>query len=260
MFRFARKMQSKPPSLLWGHAHALYEFAKFLEVNNIHDIQPKGIFSAGMVLHSWEKSKIESVFRCKIQDRYGCEELGLIAAECKDQSGLHINTDAHYVEFLDKEGNNVQPGKRGFIVVTDLTNYAMPFIRYKLEDMGILSENVCSCGIKQPLINTIEGRTADFLLSSKKELISGISLTDHFAAQVPGVSQIQIVQEELMYLKINLVKDISFKDESIKKIDSLVKEFFGDDMKYGLNYLTNIPKNASGKFRFTICNIPNDQL
>jgi len=255
MLKFARTMKDKPPSLIWGHAHALYAYAKFLGKQGIFDIKPKGIYSAGMVLHDWEKAKIETVFNCQIQDRYGCEELGLIATECKKQEGLHVNTDAHYVEFLDNKGNPVKPGQKGFITITDLTNYVMPFIRYKIEDIGIYSDKKCSCGIEQPLIKKIEGRIADFLYSTRGDLISGISLTDHFAGQIPGVAQIQIIQEEIDLLLLRIVKDDGYSIKTEKIIQQLINEFFGKKMRFQYQFMKKIPLGPTGKYRFTICKI-----
>lgn len=254
---FADLLLKKPPSLLWGHAHNMYIFANFLENNGIKDIQPKGMYSAGMVLHDWERKKVEKNLNCKFQDRYGCEELGLIATECKKQEGLHINTDALYVEFVDKDGVPVSPGEPGQIVVTDLTNYVMPFIRYKMGDIGIPIDEPCSCGRTQPLIKSIEGRIADFLLTPEGKAISGISLTDHFGASIPGVAQIQVVQEKIDFLTLNIVKDDKFKESSHKIMANLVVTFFGERMKYECQFVEHIAKEPSGKYRFTICKIEN---
>jgi phenylacetate-CoA ligase len=255
---FIKKMQKRPPSLLWGHAHGLYQLAVFLEKRGINNIKPKGMYSAGMILYDWQREKIERVLNCVLQDRYGTEELGLIATECKFKEGLHINTDSHYVEFLDKDGQPVKPGTEGFIVVTDLTNKAMPFIRYKLEDIGIASTKKCSCGRTQPMIERISGRVADFLVTPQKELVSGISLTDHFAGHIPGIGQIQIIQEKINYLNLKIVKNNIYNDESTKKIKLLIQDFFGNDMGYHIEFVKNIPQESSGKYRFTICKIEHE--
>ncbi|MCK5219579.1 phenylacetate--CoA ligase family protein, partial [bacterium] len=260
MLEFAKKMQKKPPSLLWGHAHGFYTLARFYEKKGINDIRPKGIYSAGMVLHDWERKKVEDVFQCKFQDRYGCEELGLIASECKKQEGLHINTDALYVEFLGKDGRPVPAGKRGKVTITDLTNMVMPFIRYDMEDVGILSKEKCSCGITQPLIKKIEGRVADFLITPENELVSGISLTDHFAGHIPGVAQIQIVQDQINLLTFRIVKDEKFNNESQQQVSNLANEFFGNQMRYEYEFVDEILNEASGKYRFTICKVKHELL
>ena len=260
MLNFANKMIKKPPSLIWGHAHALCTFARFLEKHNIDSIRPKGIYSAGMVLHDHEREIVEKIFKTPFQDRYGCEELGLIACECKREEGLHINTDALYVEFLDKYGVPVHPGEQGHVVITDLTNMAMPFIRYKIEDIGTPSKKQCSCGRSQPLIEKIEGRVADFLIKPNGDLVSGISLTDHFAGHIPGVVQIQIIQEKMDFIRLNIVKNNKFDINSKKIVDTLVSDFFSNKMNYEFNFVKNIPVGLTGKFRFTICNIKHELL
>jgi len=258
MMIFADKMRKKSPTLIWGHAHALYTFAKFLEKERITDIRPKGIYSAGMVLHDFERKKVEDVFQCIFQDRYGCEELGLIACECKEKNGLHINTDALYVEFIGTDGKHVAAGDRGNAIITDLTNFAMPFIRYKIEDVCIPSDKKCSCGRTQPLIEKIEGRVADFMLTPAGELISGISLTDHFAGHIPGITQMQIVQEKMDLLTLNIVRNERFGEDSKEKISHLVKDFFGEQMRFQYEFMEEIPKGPTGKYRFTICKVDHE--
>lgn len=260
IMNFVKKMQKKPPSLIWGHAHGLFQLALFMEKRGINNIKPKGMYSAGMILYDWQRDKIEKVFNCVLQDRYGTEELGLVATECKQKEGLHINTDAHYVEILDKSGQHVKPGVRGYIVVTDLTNRAMPFIRYKLEDIGAFSEKKCSCGRSQPMIDKIFGRVADFLITPQNELVSGISLTDHFAGHIPGIGQIQIVQEKINFLKLKIVKNNKYDEESTKRMEVLIEDFFGKDMKYQIEFAKKIHQDNSGKYRFTICKVNHDLL
>ena len=255
MYKFADKMKKYRPGLLWGHAHALYMLADFLENKGIDTIRPKGMYSAGMVLHKHQREKIEKVFNGILQDRYGSEEIGLIATECKRKEGLHINVDSLYVEFLDENNKPVADNKPGNIVITDLRNRCMPFIRYRIEDIGVPMNKSCSCGISQPMIQRIEGRTADFLIRADGKLVSGISLTDHFAGQIPGVKQVQIIQNELRKIEINLVKNHDFSRASKETIDRLVNEFFGTKMTYELKFLKEIPLERSGKYRFTICNI-----
>ena len=258
MLEFARKMRRWPPSLLWGHVHGLFILSKFYKEKNILDIRPNGMYSAGMVLNNSERKMVEEVFQCPLQNRYGTEELGLIANECKKQEGLHINTDIHYLEFLDKEGAPVAPGERGLVIITDLSNYAMPLIRYRLEDIAVASDKSCSCGRTQPLIERIEGRTADFLVTPEGELVSGISLTDHFAGQIPGVAQIQIVQERLDLLRLNIVKDGTFGEHSKKTIAELLEVFFGPKMKHEYEFMDALPMGRSGKLRFTICKVDHE--
>ena len=260
MVAYVEKMRKKPPSILFGHTHALYLLAKFMDKHRMNGIRPKGMFTAGMPLHEFERKQIEGVFKTPLLNRYGCEELGMIASECPKREGLHVNTDAHFVECLDSDGNPVAPGERGHIVITDLTNRVMPFIRYRLEDIVVMTDRLCSCGRTQPLIADIEGRTADFLITPEGKLVSGISLTDHFAGHIPGVAQIQIIQNHMDQLTLNIVKDHDFSRDSETAISKLVEDFFGPRMTYKCIFVGRIVKDRSGKFRFSICNVNHELI
>jgi phenylacetate-CoA ligase len=256
MMRFYGEVRRKRPTLLFGHAHSLFLFARFLRKESLMDLRPKGIISSAMVLHEFERTEMEEVFGCRVTNRYGCEEVSLIACECEEHSGLHINMDTLIVEFI-REGKAVQAGQTGAVVVTDLTNYGMPFIRYELGDVGIPSDRKCKCGRGFPLIESVEGRAADFVLTPEGKFVSGISLTENFATLIRGLAQMQIVQERIDHLTLRIVKGEGFSEESKRQIADLAKERFGERMTYSLEFVENIPSDGSGKYRFCISKIGN---
>ena len=253
---FYHTICKRPPALLFGHAHSLYLFSKVLKEKGWNPPRPKGIISTAMVLHSHERKTIEEVFEIKVTNRYGCEEVSLIACECEQHQGLHMNLDTLVVEVI-RDGKSLQPGEPGSIVVTDLTNYGMPFIRYKVGDVGILSEKNCSCGRSFPILQSIEGRAADYIVTPEGKYISGISLTENFAMLLPEIKQLQIVQDRKDHLILRVVKSNNYKKETEIKIQALFNDRFGLAMTYELEYLNMIPQEPSGKYRFCISKIEN---
>jgi phenylacetate-CoA ligase len=246
----------KQPVILFGHAHSLFLFARFLETEGLNGIRPRGIISTCMVLHDFERETIERVFDCRVTNRYGCEEVSLIACECPE-GNMHLNCDTLIVEFI-RDGKPVPPGEPGAIVVTDLTNYGMPFIRYKVGDVGVPSAKTsCPCGCTYPIMESLEGRVADYVVTPDGNYISGISLTENFAMHLPGVKQMQIVQESIERLVFRIVKGESFTEQTIGDIDRLARERFGNQMQYQLEYVESIQSESSGKYRFCISKIPN---
>ena len=129
----------------------------------IKTIQPKGIICSSMMLLPHERRQIEEVFGVKVINRYGCEEVSLIASECEKHEGLHLNVEHLFIEFIRSDGQDAKPGESGSIIVTDLINKAMPFIRYQIEDSGVPTDRRCSCGRGLPLMSEVTGRLADFL-------------------------------------------------------------------------------------------------
>jgi phenylacetate-CoA ligase len=257
MKRFRSDLRRRPPSLLFGHAHSLYLFAEFCRAEGGAGFRPRGIVSTAMVLHDWERLAIEEVFGGKVTNRYGCEELSLIACECEQHDGLHINADSVYVEVLRPDGSPCQPGEVGAVVVTDLVNRAMPLIRYQVGDMAALSDRQCACGRGLPLLERIAGRVADYVVTPSGEMVSGISLTENFAMLVPGIAQLQIIQEQVDHFVFKIVRGTDWSPTSEHLIAQLVSKRFGAGVTYTCQFVVQIPQEPSGKYRFCISKVAN---
>lgn len=254
MHDFYKEISIKKPSLLFGHAHSLYLFADFWKKNGYPLYKFKGILSTAMVLHDYERALCEEIFQTPVFNRYGCEEVSMIASECEAHEGLHINTDNLIVEIL-KDGREAEPGEEGMLIITDLTNLAMPFIRYQVGDLAIPSSKVCSCGRTYPLLERISGRVADYLLTPGGEWVSGISLTENFATLIPGLKQVQIVQEDRESVLLRIVKGGEFGESSLQEIKNLIEKRFGPRMNFNLEFVDLLLPEPSGKYRFSICKL-----
>ena len=259
MREFAVSLRRKQPSLLFGHAHSLYLFACYAKKHFREQIRPAGIISTAMLLHDWQRAVIEEAFGRKVTNRYGCEEVSLIACECEQHRGLHLNADAHYAEVIFDRPSAKEAGE-GSLVVTDLTNFAMPLIRYKVGDVVVKTDRQCPCGRGLPLIERVEGREADYVLTPSGKLISGISLTENFALHIRGAAQVQIVQEDVRTLRLRMVAGNEFGPESRRQIEDLVRNTFGSEMNYEVELVDAIPQEASGKYRFCISKVASEYL
>src|SRR6185436_11340307 len=168
---------------------------KMVEELALREIRPAAIIASSMMLLPHERAVIERVFDVKVTDLYGCEEVGLIASECERHEGLHINAEQVLVEILREDGTPAGPGETGAVVVTDLLNRAMPFIRYRMEDMAEAAAQKCSCGRGLPTLRRVVGRIADFLKRRDGSRVAGISLIENTLTKIPGIDQMQIVQD-----------------------------------------------------------------
>jgi phenylacetate-CoA ligase len=168
---------------------------------------------------------------------------------------MHLNLPHVYVEFLDEQDNPVPPGEPGKIVVTDLNNFAMPLIRYRVEDVGVYTERECACGRGFPLLERLEGRVADFLKLPGGGRVAGISLVERTLTKVPGVEQMQLVQDSLNHVTINRVKGGEFSDQTDDKLLEAMREVFDERVSLTVNDVPTIPQEASGKYRFSICKV-----
>ena len=252
--RFAAEWHDAKPTLLFGHAHSIYELANHVRRLEIETICPTGILSTSMMLLPHERAVIEEVFGLKVFDRYGCEEVSLIGAECELHNGMHLNIEHLLIEFLDENDTPVAPGEPGRIVVTDLMNRAMPFIRYQVEDVGVLSASPCSCGRGLPLMKSVVGRVADFLITADGKRVAGVSLIENTLTKIPGIAQMQIVQEARDSLTINIVRGQEYSEATTKEL----VDYFGTIFKGMLIDTVIVDKilpEKTGKYRFSICKV-----
>ena len=221
MSEFNNRCQNQNVSVIFGHAHSIYIYAKFIRESGIKPSPLEGIIATSMMLLEKERRIIEEAFNCPVTNRYGCEEVGLIACQCEQHQGMHINAEHVLVEFLREDGSQADDGEIAKIVITDLNNFGMPLLRYQIEDMGKKSNTLCACGRGLPLINELSGRVADFLQTAQGDSISGISLIERTLTKIPGIEQMQIVQNSLEKIVINRVKA---KEHSIESDQALIEE------------------------------------
>jgi len=249
---FTNRLENYKPSMILGYANLLYQYALYL-TNKCpdHNIRPDGIVSSAETLTSDMRKVIEDTFQCKVLNRYGSREVGLIASECKSQKGLHINIDNIYAETVDSDHNSVSSGVEGNILVTDYYNFAMPLIRYELGDVGVMSSSTCDCGRSLPLLEKVVGRKSDFFVTKTSKLIHGEYFT-HLFYGLSGVKQFQIIQDSLDQITINIVK---VSDVDLSTVILNIKQKMDDDITIVIHYMDKIMPSASGKYLFTKSNV-----
>lgn len=257
VIKFAQNWAKVRPTLLYGHAHSLFILAQYVQELLINTIQPKGILSTSMMLLPHERKVIERVFKCKVTDRYGCEEVSLISSECEKHDGMHMNIEHLVIEFITDDGRAAQPGEPGNIVVTDLMNYAMPFIRYRVEDVAAPFDTMCSCGRGLPLMGKVAGRVADFLIKKNGDRVAGISLIENTLTEMSGINQMQIVQNSLDDIVLNIVPGCEFNGSAQSSLSDYFRKIFPETV-VSVNKVKEILPEPSGKYRFSICRIPGE--
>ncbi len=247
---FVARLRRFRPRILMGHAHSLYFFTEFLQSEGVRDLSFDGIISTAETLIPAEREAIEALFGNVVFDRYGCEEVSLIASECEAHDGMHIGAEGLLVEVVG--GDESTPGK---VVVTDLINRGMPLIRYEVGDLATLRGGRCACGRGLPRLGRVFGRTTDILYAPDGRRISGVSILDTFLIHVPGVRQAQIVQDAIDHLVLRVVADRHFGPDTIDHLARTVTKVFGSAMRHELRMVDTIEPTARGKFQFTICEI-----
>ena len=240
----------------------IYSFPSVLEdlcSCDASKINPRLIFSQGETLTQHCRSLVRSAFDVEINDTYGSTELGRLAFECNENSGLHMITDSNAIEFIDDYGDTVAPGEIGEIVATGLYNYAMPMVRYNLGDIGIPTDERCCCGRSWPLIKDIEGRINDvFIMPRGRKLYPRILFSLFIGPIIENpffISQYQIIQKKRNKIVVRMVKGREFDLKMAFKIKDNIENFcfrMGEDISVDLEIVQNILGEKTNKRKHII--------
>jgi len=246
--------------IIRGYSSAIYLISEMIEKADVSEKlipRPNAVSTTGEILFPHWREKIENVFDCDVLDCYGGESTP-VAYECPEHNGYHIAAELTIVETL-RDDEVASPGEIGEVVITNLYNFAMPFIRYKLNDLAVLKDDECSCGRNLPMIDSILGRDTDIVITPDGRFLLVYFFTVLFK-YIEGVNQFQVIQEKLDKLNIKIVKNEKFTNKDLERILSGIKNAAGEEMEVNIEFVDEIPVSKSGKRRFVISKVPIDHL
>ena len=249
MKHYIKSINSYKPELIKGYAGSLYELCRYAERKDMVIYAPKIIISIAETLSDEMRQKIETVFGIKLYDFYGSRETAAIAGECR-YGLMHIFMFNNYVEILDTNNQPVREGEEGRVIVTNLHNYSMPFIRYEIGDMAVLGPEKCKCGIVLPTLKKITGRVTDHFVKEDGTIIHGEYFTHLFYLK-DWVKAFQVIQEEYKRIKLLVVLRGNISDSEKKDIEDKIMFVMGKDCKIVWEFVEEIPKTESGKYLYT---------
>ena len=252
MAKAADKLKKFKPDLLTSYPSPLEHFCRFCMNNRIKFPSIKAIICSAEQLFDHQRELFTQAFGVPVYNRYGCREFGDIAMECDRHAGLHILTDRVFLEVVRSDGFPCEYDEIGEIVITDLDNYAMPFLRYRIGDLGCLTNNTCSCGRGYPMLKKIQGRVFDLVHTPSGRTISGTfwTLLTRFVSK--KIKAFQIVQENIDCITVKIqtfCNRLSNNEENLLK-----RKIFevAPDLVVSIEYVEEIPLTHSGKRKFVI--------
>jgi len=239
---------------LWGYPGSLYFIAR-RALERGWNRPLKSVVTWGDNLYPHYRNTIEKAFGVRVHDTYGCSEGMQIAAQCGTGGTYHIHTLDTITEFLDDSGLPVAAGQPGNIVLTRLHPGPMPFLRYRVGDVGTGGRiQVCACGRGYPTMEGIQGRDTDVVVTP-----SGRRLIVHFFTGVlehfKEIESFQVVQESLDSIVLRVVPAIRPSSEIADRIVEKLKQTGASDLNIEVMFVDEIPLTPGGKRRFILSNI-----
>ncbi len=240
-----------------GYVSALYEMAVVMERHGAEPPPLEGVITGAEALYDFQREQIEKSFKCPVFDRYGSSEFKNIASQCKNRKGMHINEDSLIVEVVDDEDRPLM-GEPGNILITDLENFAMPLIRYRIGDIGVLSEETCGCGINFRMFDRVIGRETDILFFPDGTKVTGMYIAWKFV-RVPGVRRYQVIQRSISELHIIVEEDGTEAQDVIREwIINAFREAREKGMSLSFEFVDSVPRTKAGKMKFFVSMMGKD--
>lgn len=247
--------QQYNPHVMGGHISCFISMGKIIENQQITNIRPKIIIVGGELSLPVQRKYVERIFGGTTYDKYGSFEVKSIAWECRHHT-MHLDADSVLTEFL-KDGEPVSPGERGEVVVTNLWNKAMPFIRYRLGDIAVPSDKVCECGRTLPAMELIEGRMDDLIVLPSGTLLPPTAVIPLFF-NMSHVLQFRVIQDKRNSIKIKIKPGPEYTDEVGQGLIQRMREVLGEPMDIEVERVETIEETGRGKYREVISYVAAD--
>jgi phenylacetate-CoA ligase len=256
--RYDRSLASIQPCILVCYASAAYRLADFLRREGRRAAYPtRGIVTSAEMLYPKMREAIEEVFPVRVFDRYACREVGAISSECDAHAGYHEHMLVNVVEVDSSAEKGEACADEGDLIVTNLSNYAMPFIRYEIGDRATRLHGACPCGRGTRRLGVVTGRTTDFFRGRDGNYIAGPSLTLLFYG-VQSIERYQLIQHDYDRYELKIVPTQQYDDGEIDRLLKRIRTYLGEQADFDVRRVEEIPPTEQGKYRFIVCNMKGD--
>jgi phenylacetate-CoA ligase len=248
-----KQIDNYKPIFIRGYLSAFIQLAEYMVKNNYQlSYSPKAISTTTETLLPPYKKLIETAFQTKLYDQYGCGECNSIAFDAGENRGLHVAMEHCMLEILDSKGNDAAMNDGRFIL-TNLDNYAMPFIRYENGDSGAFAAYNPNVEIKLPALKHILGRSADTITLKDGSKVHGVFFTDIlnelFEQNPSNIHRFQVYQNTPGKIEFRVESKFKLEKEYVEKLNNTLFRFFDN---VSIIQLNELPKDKSGKFRYVL--------
>jgi phenylacetate-CoA ligase len=242
------------PKVLWGFPSALSGLAEYIlrTKQKLNGYKPVVAIGWAGPVYDHEEKNIKEAFGCAVSNNYGAREVGHIAGRCP-QGAFHINQENHFVE-IEPRNDIDRNHEVGEILVSSLDPSPMPFIRYRMGDIGKVCESNCSCGRTLLELSGFMGRTGEIFISKDGRMISPnfwcrFFFANHFSN---AIRRFQVIYKKDKNLKIIIERDTNYDKNTENYIKQGILKNFSSETELDLVYVEKIEPQISGKYKMVM--------
>jgi phenylacetate-CoA ligase len=206
-----------------------------------------------------QRERWQKAFGSEVFEIYGSREMTSIAGEMPDHQGMAISGDVYHVEIADESGRTLPYGEPGLITISTLGERGMPLLRYQLGDVGVIEAPPPGSLLPFRRLRITHGRVLDVICCPNGKMLPG-EFFPHLMKEVEKtVERFQIVQPEMEKLIVRLVPRNGYDPTVTEYLRRHIQAQVGDEVSIEFDFVSAIETASSGKYRPTICLLPESQ-
>lgn len=251
---YLEKLVKFEPYFIQAYPSAITVLADFIiEHRDTGRIQPRAILLGSENVYDLHKQRLSQAFPgTRVFAWYGHTEQAILAPACENTDQYHLWPFYGFTEIIGRNDEEVDCGEVGELVGTSFWNYGTPFIRYRTMDMGRKGNSVCpSCGRQHQLLQTIEGRLQDYVVTREGNCITLTALIfgQHFHA-FGVIKNLQLYQDTPGIVIVKIVPTEKFTEEHLLEVKNRIENAVSYGLEARVILVDEISRTSQGKYRF----------
>lgn len=250
MDTFLKRFRKDKFVYVYGYTSAIVLFSKYIIKQNItlKDICPhvKACIVTSEVCTAEDRAIIEQAMGIRVINEYGCSEAGMVAFEDRDGTWRLVEDDS-YFEIVDANGNILPEGEEGRLLITNLSNKAMPFIRYEVGDMAVISHDA-----KGRYLKTLSGRVSDVIKLPSGKMAGGLTfyyVSRSIMEKNAFIKEFIVRQTKIDTFEFDIVSEQPLTSHMEKELSMQMDKYLEPGLKLKINMVEQIIRPASGKIK-----------
>jgi phenylacetate-CoA ligase len=248
---YADALDRFAPRYMSGYPSAIYALADYYMRSGRSAPRLVAVLTSAETMVQEQRQTIEKVFNTRVFDQYGQTEMQSFWYEC-ELGRMHAHPLAGITEIVKPDGTPAAPGELGEVVLTGLSNRAMPLIRYRTGDAASFAPEACGCGRSMPVVGLLLGRMDDMIVTRERGVIGRL---DPVFKGVRKVKEAQLVQMSADRLRVRLAVDAAFGDVDRRKLETNIRDRVGSEIRLEFEICDGISRGPNGKFRAVISHL-----
>lgn len=237
------------PVLLYGFASGLSRLAE-RRAGRGRPRSLRAVVSTAEMLPRADAERIASAFGVPVAHEYGLTEAQVVATSC-EKGSLHAVEENVLLEVV-RDGRPAAPGETGEIVVTDLSGYAAPRLRYRTGDTGAFVAGTCTCGRAQRRLDLRLARTAELFEVDGRLFHPEVFTLPHEFARFGDIRGFRVLRVGERAFEVRVVlADGTMAEPVLREFEAAIRVALPvDGLALRMLRVPRIERDRSGKLRY----------